>query len=146
MKGGARMTKRHKKMKHTPEPWVLVDETSIRSKAARAAPDLKASDEEWLGRDPTNMDYPSNWLEVVNLRGAMGGDDTTADAERIVECVNACAGIESPMEAIREAREALQWTIREVERLSKGVDGTEYQLKMDDKAREALAKLTNNSL
>ena len=40
-----------------------------------------------------------------------------ANATRIVECVNACAGIENPGDAMREAREALEIAIGYVERM-----------------------------
>lgn len=38
----------------------------------------------------------------------MAEDEQAANAARIVKCVNACAGIENPAEAISAAREALE--------------------------------------
>lgn len=38
-------------------------------------------------------------------------DEIMGKAERIISCVNACAGIHDPAAALTSAREALQWVI-----------------------------------
>lgn len=67
-------------MKHTPEPW------------------LKCTYHQGGIIISTDENPP------LRLLGRMGYD---ADRDRTIQCVNACAGIENPEEAIREAREAL---------------------------------------
>ncbi|MHC4780198.1 MAG: hypothetical protein ACYTFG_16635 [Planctomycetota bacterium] len=67
---------------HTPEPW------EARQRARDGAYFI---DHEEAGED----------LTLAVFEEARG-----ADVFRIVDCVNACAGIEDPGKAIREAREA----------------------------------------
>ena len=70
-------------MKHTPEPWApfgKVHECTISGHT--------------VIRD--YLDTPIAYVAYMD------------DANRIANCVNACAGIEDPVEAIREAREAIE--------------------------------------
>lgn len=70
-------------MKHTPEPWApfgKVHECTISGHT--------------VIRD--YLDTPIAYVAYMD------------DANRIANCVNACAGIENPEEAIREAREAIE--------------------------------------
>ena len=55
--------------------------------------------EPWMIQDDSILDYKR--FDFATLQAAQEVED------RINECVNACAGIENPGEAIREAREAL---------------------------------------
>ncbi len=71
---------------HTPEPWCY-DPTS----AARRC-DIRA---------------PGNPYILVTAYEDNNSDNAEANAARIVACVNACAGMGDPAEAIRQAREAL---------------------------------------
>ena len=47
-------------------------------------------------------------------------EEDRANAARIVECVNACTGIENPGEAIRDAREALCLALEVIEATGSG--------------------------
>jgi hypothetical protein len=70
-------------MKHTNEPWEVEDQTmGIFSK------------NEFIG-------------ELCDCVGLFNAKDR-ANSARIVECVNACEGIDNPMEAIKELVEACE--------------------------------------
>ena len=103
-------------MNHTPEPWTAHQADSFGSFKITPA-------EIWLG-----------------ACSSMAKGEQRANAARIVECVNACAGIESPGEAIREAREALD-TLTLVIGLTPLKGNLEAVQESVDSARKALAKL-----
>lgn len=61
--------------------------------------------EEWNG--PETSTYGAGSENVMSNAAYYPDAVSQADQERIVACVNACAGIHDPAAAIREAREAL---------------------------------------
>ena len=71
--------------KHTPEPW-RVEEWTCHAPTCIRAGDVTVADCSGFGR------Y---------------ADETIPDAARIVQCVNACAGIEDPAAALKMAKDAL---------------------------------------
>lgn len=94
-------------MKHTPEPWT----TTIN------------------GRDCAQV------VDVDGRRIAMcigQSERNEANAARIVACVNACAGMEDPAEAIRETKATL-WALIHSEQLNSHAART-----LVDKALRAL--------
>lgn len=76
------------KPQHTPEPWRASDYTLAGSNAEAGACVMAAGD--------TVCDLPFNagWTEA----------QARANAARIVQCVNACAGVADPAKAIEAAR------------------------------------------
>ena len=98
------------------------------------------------------VDYPDGSTKSYTnvVCGTTGHSDTArANMLRIVECVNALAGVEDPAAAIREAREALQEAIHTHEvqmemfppnEVGHGVVRGSW-LNTPDKLRSALAKL-----
>jgi hypothetical protein len=72
--------------KHSPEPWELARST----KASRGESTVFAGLRSVAGAGPLSNDLKA----------------TKANAERIVACVNACAGVEDPESAVRVLRDA----------------------------------------
>lgn len=70
-------------MKHSPEPWILL-------------PNGEIVDGKFSKLRETEDYSPDSFSNEMN------------DFERIITCVNACAGIENPQEAIGAAREMLE--------------------------------------
>lgn len=102
-------------MKHTPEPWApfgKVHECTISGHT--------------VIRD--YLDTPIAYVAYMD------------DANRIANCVNACAGIENPEEAIREARETL-FKIMSLQYSPYRIDDTVVADKSYILAEKALAKL-----
>ena len=121
-------------MKHTPEPW---DET-ISKNWPHGRPDLAQSSLNIHGGRPQDG-HDGNIIAIISPVKYITEQDQ-ANAERIVACVNACAGIEDPAEAIKAAQDALQ------ELISVGCEF--YDMDMGDngalalqEARETLRKL-----
>jgi hypothetical protein len=83
-------------MKHTREPWEAHQADPFGS--FRIAPS-----EIWLG-----------------ACSSLAKGEQGANAARIVECVNACAGIENPGEAIPAARRALELALEVIEATGPG--------------------------
>lgn len=78
---------------HTPEPWRIlpeeVDRTYIRIRGTKVGSRYKIA----------------NVLnEVSDLKGSYEGNETRANATRIVACVNACAGMADPTAEIAQLR------------------------------------------
>lgn len=98
--------------KHTPEPWTL------------------------LGRSVNNCSISNH--SVIRDQGGtpIGYIAYSDDASRAIACVNACAGIADPAEAIREARGALFALLA----VRKNGDVPSWTAQWDD-AEAALAKL-----
>jgi len=97
---------------HTPEPWEARRADHWGSYRIRPA-------EIWLGAS-----------------SSMAEDEQAANAARIVKCVNACAGIENPAEAIRAAREALEGALSLTEESARF-----YGSQLERSMRQALAQL-----
>lgn len=110
--------------KHTPEPWEVWDTgKSVTLKAKFGTPGMDASQ-----------------LYPVFTVGP--GVNQNANARRIVECVNACEGINP--DAVPELLAALQSSIQNIEQLASTVNVlSPGKVRADDfseKAREAIKK------
>ena len=104
-------------MKHTPEPWIY--------RKSQCQPVYEA---------PIIANNIGECIAIPDSGGcSFSSDEVTANVKRIVQCVNACAGIEDPEAAIREAKDTLKAMILLCE-----VFGHECSV---DSARQALAKL-----
>lgn len=87
-------------MKHSPEPWEIDEFKGMT-----------------LGISASDGDAVVWCSELVEE-----GISNQADAHRIVECVNACAGIEDPETTIRRAAEVLRLALERIEELCKRSD------------------------
>lgn len=74
--------------KHTPEPWCVHNTVTIHG--------------------PNGNDYGILAEANIYRTESDGAETGQANAARIVACVNACAGMEDPAEALRLARAALK--------------------------------------
>lgn len=118
---------------HTPEPWELAE----------------PSEYPWKLLDEPSMQNTATILGKGGF-GILCTPETNvgrrSDLERIVSCVNACAGLADPAEALRLAREALElFTRLEIPRKPIGNAGM-YSLPFEhiQKAKQALSALTPN--
>jgi hypothetical protein len=91
-------TTESQEMKHTPEPWEQMGGSS----AIVAVSELERDE------DGNRVAVAQCGDEISPLAGLKYGDERDANAARIVSCVNACAGLADPAEALRVAREALE--------------------------------------
>lgn len=129
------------KEKHTPEPW------HVGQRSGHNASMIYAYD----GDDPMNdtgicqvYNLPMNTTieeirnpdRTIPKQAARTFAKGLANADRIVSCVNACAGIADPVAAIAAARDALEETLALSERFD--LFGAEFA----DKLAAALALLT----
>lgn len=81
-------------MKHAPEPWKFLVE----------------GDDDFITRTiVSSINTPRNLNEVALLTtGSFSDDVENANGERIVECVNALAGVENPKEFINKSKERIK--------------------------------------
>jgi hypothetical protein len=79
--------------KHTPEPWrwSFGRDTIQADRQGRTTDVLKALLPEWH-----------------NARPSEGAEEILANIQRIVACVNACAGMENPVEEIERLRNRIK--------------------------------------
>ena len=89
-------------MKHTQEPWIARGEVNLvgNEKTGRT--------EHWVGGILTEGDYRGSicYIQSANhLQNGTSIEETEANARRIADCVNACAGMENPAEEIKRLRE-----------------------------------------
>lgn len=98
---------------HTPEPWrAVVDGNDIRARIVHGTAES----------DPDNPEWDMS-PEVVGYKHL----PTVADADRIVACVNACAGMELvDVARIPEMRKVLQQFIAEYDRGPEWVSADTY--------------------
>ncbi len=94
---------------HTPEPWSFVEDGGGSAFSFEIRADRRDHGGQIRGIALVYADNPDD--------GSPGTEDT-ANAARIVQCVNACAGLDNPAEAIRAAREALLATLDYLQRPS----------------------------
>lgn len=136
-----------KTVKHTPGPWSIGSGSHVSGMWSGMIRIESLEDFHSNG-----VDYPDGSTKSYTnvVCGTTGHSDTArANMLRIVECVNALAGVEDPAAAIREAREALQEAIHTHEvqmemfppnEVGHGVVRGSW-LNTPDKLRSALAKL-----
>ena len=74
-------------MRHTKEPWVVCEDVVEYGDMQISASKESSPD----GGFP----YPIAWMEVGEEDAAMTRKEMKSNAERIVSCVNTCAGIRS---------------------------------------------------
>jgi len=89
-------------MKHTQEPWIVTGSVKLvgNEKTWRT--------EHWIGEILTQGVYRGSicYLQSANhLPTGTTIEETEANARRIADCVNACAGMENPAEEIKRLRE-----------------------------------------
>ena len=106
-------------MKHTKEPWKVADPTDD-----EAPWNIRSADKhEW-------------YIARISPMAGGGPDTSDANAERIVSCVNACAGINP--EAVPALRNAVDGLLSIFdEQLSQGIMWDDPRI---DRARKAIAK------
>ena len=120
---------------HTPEPWSIGSGSHVSGMWSGMIRIESLEDFHSNG-----VDYPDGSTKSYTnvVCGTTGHSDTArANMLRIVECVNALAGVEDPAAAIREAMEAMKsliegWDFDEIGQ----VDG-----ELVERLRAALAKL-----
>ena len=89
-------------MKHTQEPWIVTGSVKLvgNEKTWRT--------EHWIGEILTQGVYRGSicYLQSANhLPTGTTIEETEANARRIADCVNACAGMGNPAEEIKRLRE-----------------------------------------
>lgn len=98
--------------KHTTEPWELLESEDDKDY-------LRIRGTVWGGRYKiANVLLPS-YSESARERGY---GETLANAERIIDCVNACAGMDDPAEEIAELKSKQDELVAENERLREALD------------------------
>ena len=107
---------------------------------AEAEDIIQQADDKWR---EIGMKYGEPWK--VQDDGWCNEADCFEYQERAVQCVNACAGIENPEEAIREAREMLEHCYRVHNAITiytpRGHQDKEANREHCDNIKAALAKL-----
>lgn len=112
------------KQAHTSEPWT----TGI----------------DWVDDDVIVFGGPYGKTAVADLLGANMPTDNEvieANARRIVQCINACAGIENPGESIKELVEAANKAYTELSQIAWLNPGRVNEAKFLTDLRAALAKM-----
>ena len=126
-------------MKHTQEPWTIDQYGHI------FGPYVPMSDAE---KKEAGMPSGIDVKRQPHIASVQGKDSKAGDGNRIVDCVNSCAGIENPA-AIPDVVEALKELLYTAENADETGYVTDHGfIDMDAlflKARTALAKLEGGS-
>lgn len=88
-----------KRVKWTPEPWTITGGRNIFS---------NRSDDDGGGMVAVLAEPGENSDFKPVERGSRRGKEAFANGERIVQCINACAGIADPQATIDAAKDALR--------------------------------------
>lgn len=107
-------------MKHTPEPW-----------------EAKKEFGHWAIIEPKESDHWSTTYIARNIE--QGHDMGESDAKRIVECVNALAGVENPKEYTETILNQREELAEQVDLLQKGM---EFWMKQREELEDKVKKLT----
>ena len=105
-------------MKHTKEPWEVVSDLPVYGIYSE-------SEDRHIVQTINQNNYKTHGKSKENT-----GIQNYIDAERIVSCVNACEGMENPVEEIAELQQQLTW--RDVSEKPKEGNG-EYLCKIEGK-------------
>jgi hypothetical protein len=91
------------KAKHTPEPWRYDGIPWKEGENIYGTFDIHAENKKWIGD-----------TKPYGGENFTGIEEAEANAQRIVQCVNACKGIENPGETIVELAEACDFLLSEI--------------------------------